>query len=165
MLSRTQVAKRLVLWAEPIELPTSGPANIVVGGGEDTRTGGEFAFLAIELPGVTVNTHLDAEQLTQVIAALLDLHCALIEDPGSGEHEEDSGAALDARVVRWADHLAAAVLTDEQAEGHACVACGRNWLTDPAPTRPSVPIGFGPRGGQVFVCASCDNAQDAGGPR
>jgi hypothetical protein len=155
-----QVAKRLVLWAEPIELPTSGPATLVVGGGEDSRGGGEYALLAIELPGATVTAHLDADQLAQAIAALVDIHGALTAD-----HEDTSHEPFDARVARWADRLAAAVLTDEQAEGHACVACGRNWLTDPDPSLPSVPIGFGPRGGQVFVCASCDNAQGAGDPR
>ncbi|MGW4090074.1 hypothetical protein [Nocardia sp. NPDC004750] len=85
MVTNIQVAKRLVLWAEPTELPTSGPANIVVGGGEDTRSGGEFALLAVELPGVTVNTHLDAEQLTQVIAALVDIHGALTLETGDSK--------------------------------------------------------------------------------
>ncbi|MGY2019364.1 hypothetical protein [Nocardia gipuzkoensis] len=77
-----QVAKRLVLWAEPIELPTSGPANIVVGGGEDSRGSGEYALLAIELPGATVTAHLGADQLDGVIAALIDIRGALGSETG-----------------------------------------------------------------------------------
>lgn len=72
---------------------------------------------------------------------------------------DDSAQEYDRRIARWAARLAAATLTADQAEGVACVACDRNWLTNPDPSIPSVPIGFGPRGGQVFVCRPCDEAQ------
>jgi len=65
-------------------------------------------------------------------------------------------AEWDARVARWVDRIAKLQLTDDQADGWACVACGRNWRTDPHPDG-SVPIGPGPRG-TLFICVPCDVA-------
>lgn len=82
MVTNMQVAKRLTLWAEPVELPTSDVANVVVGGGEDQRGTGEYALLAIELPGVTASAHLDAGQVASLIEALRDVHNALTPESG-----------------------------------------------------------------------------------
>lgn len=66
----------------------------------------------------------------------------------------DRAALFNARIARWEDRLATTTLSTSQSDGWACVACGRNWLTDRT-AGPAVPIGFGPHG-QVFVCESCD---------
>lgn len=67
-----------------------------------------------------------------------------------------SNTEYEARIDRWADRLAAAGLTDAQADGRACLACGVGWLT--RPDIPSVPVGLGPHG-HVFVCTPCDEAR------
>ncbi|MFQ6228857.1 hypothetical protein [Nocardia sp. NPDC002869] len=63
----------------------------------------------------------------------------------------------DDRITRWADRLDS--LTSDQAEGWECITgCGYNQLRDRDPDRPMYPAGFGPHGGQVFVCSRCDDA-------
>lgn len=47
-------------------------------------------------------------------------------------------------------------LSAAQADGFECVGrCGYNQLTDRDPARTMLPVGFGPRGGQVFACSCC----------
>ncbi|WP_433681928.1 helix-turn-helix domain-containing protein [Nocardia sp. CA-119907] len=80
-------------------------------------------------------------------------------DPQATAHDANARKAeFDDRIERWRDRLTNATLTDAQAEGFECVACGRNWLISPAVS--SVPIGFGPKG-QVFVCCPCDSQGSA----
>ncbi|GAA0632577.1 hypothetical protein GCM10010174_62070 [Kutzneria viridogrisea] len=55
-------------------------------------------------------------------------------------------------------------LTQAQADGLACVACGRDYLHDPART-PSSPVGQSATGSQIFACAPGCVDQAAGGAR
>lgn len=67
----------------------------------------------------------------------------------------DRHAEYAAHLERWRDRFDPGALTDAQADGWACVACGRDWQVDPVT---SVPVGFSARG-QVFVCESCDERE------
>lgn len=100
MVPNMQVPKRLTLWAEPTLLPTADSATVVVGGG-DAPEGGEYALLAVELPGVTVTTHLDGQQLGGLIAALVDIQDALSDAPAARKCADGAteGAQPSAPVV------------------------------------------------------------------
>lgn len=45
-------------------------------------------------------------------------------------------------------------LTDAQAEGLACIICGRDYLC-PRGSR-SIPVGHSVTGSQLFACVACD---------
>lgn len=66
----------------------------------------------------------------------------------------------DARIARWRDRLESIALTDDQAQGFACVACGHNQMTDGA--RAFVVVGYGTPGvsSHLFACVSCDRESD-----
>lgn len=68
-------------------------------------------------------------------------------------------AEYDDRMARWADRLAGAELTDDQAQGFACVACGHNQITD-RDARTFVVVAYGTAGisSHLFACESCDQA-------
>lgn len=68
-----------------------------------------------------------------------------------------AGAEYEDRIARWADRLAGAKLTDDQAQGFACVSCGYNSITGREGRR-FVVVGYGTPGvsSHVFACESCD---------
>lgn len=64
------------------------------------------------------------------------------------------------RIAQWAEWLADATLTDDQAQGFACVSCGHNQIRRDYSPRPFVVIGYGAPGvsSHLFACVPCDEA-------
>lgn len=83
---------------------------------------------------------------------MLDDRTGRTNDPSDyTEEERGDGVTLDeydARLARWRERVAVLDLTEPQAYGLTCIACG-------CKTRSMVPVGRGPLG-QVFGCIVCD---------
>lgn len=100
----------------------------------------------------------DVETSPEMRQKILDWYEQLPADVAAADATAQRISEYENRIARWADRLAAAApLTDDQAQGFACVACGHNLM---AVSGPAVVVGYGTPGisSHLFACETCDQA-------